>query len=84
MHLLLGRAALQLQPASKAGREAAYYSTEGQSEAEGEATDLLPLPLFFAFVFPSSFIFRVFSPRIACQAPKRPNSLKQKEIDLAG
>jgi hypothetical protein len=32
----------------------------------------LLLPLFF---------FCVFSPKIACQAPKRPNSLKPKKIE---
>jgi hypothetical protein len=29
------------------------------------------------------FIFRVFRPKIACQALKHPNSIKQKEIELA-
>jgi len=28
------------------------------------------------------FSFPIFSPKIACQAPKPPNSLKQKEIEL--
>jgi hypothetical protein len=27
--------------------------------------------------------FAVFGPKFACQAPKSPNSLKQKEIELA-
>jgi hypothetical protein len=35
-----------------------------------------------AFTIPQ-FIFRIFRPKIACQAPKRPNPIKQKEIDLA-
>jgi hypothetical protein len=34
----------------------------------------LPLPVF---------IFCVFSPEIACQAPKPPKSLKQNKIQLA-
>ena len=37
------------------------------------------LLLFVAF---TSF-FRVFSPKIACQVPKPPNSLKPKKIELA-
>jgi hypothetical protein len=28
-------------------------------------------------------IFRVFSPKIACQVPNPPNSFQQKEIELA-
>jgi len=37
------------------------------------------LLLFVAF----AFIFRVFSPKIACQAPKPPNPMKKKKIELA-
>jgi hypothetical protein len=29
------------------------------------------------------FTFGIFSPKIACQAPKPPNSLKQNKIELA-
>jgi hypothetical protein len=29
-----------------------------------------------------AFIFRIFSPKIACQAPKPPKPLKSKEIEL--
>jgi hypothetical protein len=37
----------------------------------------------FAVVLALAFIFRVFSPKIACQAPKPPNYHKAKEIELA-
>jgi hypothetical protein len=52
---------------------------------QGKATDriqlFLPLhlPLFFAF----AFSFRVFSPKIVCQAPKPLKPNKQNKIELA-
>jgi hypothetical protein len=51
--------------------------------------DLL-LPLLFALVFQSAvalvfphFIFRVFSPKNACQAPKQPNHRRINNIRVA-
>ena len=43
---------------------------------KGEAIESIAFP--FAVVF-----FLVFSPKIACQAPKPPKSFKQKNIELA-
>jgi hypothetical protein len=42
-----------------------------------------PKPLIPLSLQPMQFIFRIFRPKIACQAPKRPNSIKRKEIELA-
>jgi hypothetical protein len=41
------------------------------------------LVLLLALALASKKVFCVFSPKTACQAPKPPKSLKQKEIDLA-
>jgi hypothetical protein len=43
----------------------------------------LNIAFVFAVVPALAFFFRVFSPKSACQAPKPPNSLKQKTIELA-
>jgi hypothetical protein len=40
--------------------------------------------LIIAFAFAVEFIFRVFSPKIACQPPKPSKHHKAKEIELAG
>jgi hypothetical protein len=45
---------------------------------EGRSDRLMPLLL------PLNFIFRVFSPKIACQAPEPPKHHKPKKIELAG
>jgi hypothetical protein len=50
------------------------------SEPTGEATKYR---LCFAVVAALVFIFRVFSPKIACQVQKPPKSLKQNKIELA-
>jgi hypothetical protein len=62
-----------LQPS----REAAYRSAEGMSESQ-RAKQLILLPLSLL-----NFIFRVFRPKIACQAPKPLKPLKQNKIELA-
>jgi hypothetical protein len=59
-------------PASTQTAKRAYRSAEGWSEA----TD-------YCLCFCLFFIFCVFSPKNACQAPKPPNSLKQNKIELA-
>jgi hypothetical protein len=38
---------------------------------------------YFAVVSAIAIIFRVFRPKIACQAPKAPKRLKQKKINMA-
>jgi hypothetical protein len=43
------------------------------------AKRLISLPLFLPY-----FSFRVFRPKIACQAPTPPKPLKPKETELAG
>src|SRR6266852_5306482 len=62
-------------------REAAYRSAEGWSEAQ--RAKRLILPLFLLLFLLLHFFFRVFRLKIACQVPKPPNPLKQKEIELA-
>jgi hypothetical protein len=59
--------------------DSALSHVEGPERSPtGEATDLLP------FAFAVDFFFRVFSPKIACQAPKPPKPHKAKRIELAG
>jgi hypothetical protein len=60
----------------KAAPKRRFRSAEGRSEAAGEATDLIAFA--FALVF-----FLQFRPKIACQAPKPPKSLKKQELALA-
>jgi hypothetical protein len=72
--LLLGRAGASARHLKQRRRR--YRSAEGWSEAVGKATDLI------AFVF-AVFFFCVFSPKIACQAPKPSKPVNHKEIHLA-
>jgi hypothetical protein len=48
------------------------------STAENAKNHLIPLPLRSP-----QFIFRIFRPKSACQAPNPPNPLKQNKIELA-
>jgi hypothetical protein len=48
-----------------------------------ERAKRLIIAFVFVVVLALAFFFGVFSPEIACQAPKPPNSLKQKKIELA-
>jgi hypothetical protein len=53
--------------------------------SEEDEIALLSLTISYSFHYlyhTNKFSFFKFSPKIACQAPKPPNSLKQKEIEL--
>jgi hypothetical protein len=56
-----------------ANREAAHTLPKAGAEARtAEATDFIAVAFFFC----------VFRPKNACQVPKPPKSLKQKEIEV--
>jgi hypothetical protein len=69
--------AFEIEPRVKPSRKTAYHSAEGRSEARRAKRPII------AFVFAVAFIFPIFRPKIACQAPKPPNPNKQNKIELA-
>jgi hypothetical protein len=70
-----------LQPSVQPAAKRRYRSAEGSSEAR--RTKRLIIPFVFFTYTNTQLFFCVFRPKNACQAPKPPNSLKQKKIELA-